>query len=170
MRNEILDALGREDSVGGIIRALSPAYPPGGESIYLTPWKAGWLPFYLGCQPSRAWVGWLCPWPRPGPRSNDAFYLEDGEVVTHTNHNGGINGGITNGMPLVFRVAFKPTPPCRHPAYRGYRSGGRVMHSTSGRHDPCIVVRACPVVEAVTALCILDSLMGAEKWMPFEAK
>ncbi len=173
MRNEILDAMAEEDSVGGIIEGFVTGLPAGvGDPIFDT--MESRLASILFGVPAVKGLEFGTGFAMAAARAsemNDAFYLEDGEVVTHTNHNGGINGGITNGMPLVFRVAFKPTPSIAATQHTvDIAAGEEVMHSTSGRHDPCIVVRACPVVEAVTALCILDSLMGAEKWMPFEAK
>ncbi len=98
-----------------------------------------------------------------GSENNDAFCFENGEVKTATNRSGGILGGITTGMPFVYRVAIKPTP-----------SIGKVQQSISlskkeettlsvhGRHDPCIVPRAVPVLEAVTALVLLDTLFDHE--------
>ena len=94
-----------------------------------------------------------------GSQNNDPFRVQDGRVVTETNNCGGILGGITNGMPLIFRAAVKPTP-----------SIGQVQRSVdlqtmqnteltvNGRHDPCIVPRAVPVVEAVTAIALMNIL------------
>ncbi|MDD2414027.1 MAG: chorismate synthase, partial [Eubacteriaceae bacterium] len=92
-----------------------------------------------------------------GSEANDPFFIEGGQVRTRTNCNGGINGGITNGMPVVFRVAFKPTPSIARKQYTiDMEKQENTTIAIEGRHDPCIVLRAAPVVEAVTALCILD--------------
>ena len=99
-----------------------------------------------------------------GSQNNDPFYMDGDQVKTRTNHAGGILGGITNGMPLIFRAAVKPTP-----------SIGREQDSVSlsrkedtklvvhGRHDPCIVPRAVPVVEAAAAIAIYDALLEQER-------
>ena len=95
-----------------------------------------------------------------GSESNDAFEIKHGAVVTRTNHAGGILGGITTGMPLVLRAAFKPTPSIARPQQTVSLSA---MENTQlqirGRHDPCIAHRAVPVVEAVTAAVLLDLLL-----------
>ena len=96
-----------------------------------------------------------------GSQSNDAYRVKDGAVVTETNYSGGILGGITNGMPVIFSVAVKPTP-----------SISKTQQSVSlsklenqelivkGRHDPCIVPRAVPVVEAAAAIAIYDLILS----------
>ena len=92
-----------------------------------------------------------------GSEANDEFYIENGEILTKTNNNGGINGGITNGMPIVFRVTIKPTSSI---AKEQNTVDIEKMENTTikieGRHDPCIVPRAVVVVEAAAALCALD--------------
>jgi chorismate synthase len=92
-----------------------------------------------------------------GSEHNDAFLVEDGAVRTATNHSGGIQGGISNGMPIVLRVAMKPTASI---AKKQQTVSLSRMESAEleirGRHDPCIAVRAVPVIEAVTALVMLD--------------
>ena len=95
-----------------------------------------------------------------GSENNDDFCIVNGEIKTATNNAGGINGGITNGMPIVFRTAIKPTPSI----YKEQNSVS-IANKTEqklqiqGRHDPCIVQRAVPVVEAVTAFTILDIIL-----------
>jgi chorismate synthase len=95
-----------------------------------------------------------------GSEANDAIRLEGSAIVSPTNHSGGILGGITNGMPLWARVAFKPTPSISLPQVS---IDAAAMEETtlriSGRHDPCVVPRAVPVVEACLALCALDGLL-----------
>jgi len=95
-----------------------------------------------------------------GAEANDAFVVEDGVIRTKTNHNAGINGGITNGMPVVFRLAIKPTPSI---AQKQETVNMKTMENTEisihGRHDPCIVHRAACVVEAGAAIAILDMIL-----------
>lgn len=94
-----------------------------------------------------------------GSEHNDPFTVRNGKVVTMTNHSGGIQGGITNGMPLVFSVAFKPTPSIALPQQTVDLSDmTETTITVSGRHDPCFVPRAVPVVEALTAFCLYDLL------------
>ncbi|MDD2483674.1 MAG: chorismate synthase [Eubacteriales bacterium] len=93
-----------------------------------------------------------------GSVANDPIILKDGKIRTETNHNGGINGGITNGMPLVFRAAIKPTPSIGKPQKTvDLMTMKEKIVEIKGRHDPCIVQRAVPVVEAGLAICLLDA-------------
>jgi len=94
-----------------------------------------------------------------GSFHNDRFTVEDGVVRTITNHSGGIQGGISNGMPIRFRVAFKPTPTIGQTQQTVNRDMKPVEFEAAGRHDPCVVPRAVPIVEALTAMVILDSWM-----------
>ena len=95
-----------------------------------------------------------------GKYANDEFYTNGEKIMTYTNHNGGINGGITNGMPIVFRTALKPTPSI---ASEQRTVDISKMENTKieikGRHDPCIVHRAIPVIEAAAAIAILDMIL-----------
>ncbi len=95
-----------------------------------------------------------------GSQNNDAFCIEDGKIKTTTNNCGGILGGMTDGMPLVFRAALKPTPSifCEQDSV-DMVSMTPVKLSIKGRHDPCIVVRALPALEAITAIAIYDILL-----------
>ena len=92
-----------------------------------------------------------------GSRNNDPFALEQGRVVTTSNHSGGILGGITDGMPLLLRAAFKPVPSIARPQRSvNLATGEEVTLTIPGRHDACVAQRAAPVVEAVTAAVVLD--------------
>ena len=99
-----------------------------------------------------------------GSENNDAYYYEDGRVLTKTNLAGGILGGITNGMPICFRLAIKPTPSiaCRQETLCLSTLTESEL-SVRGRHDPCIVPRALPCAEAAAAIAILDAMLDAEK-------
>ena len=94
-----------------------------------------------------------------GSQANDPFRMQDGRVVTATNHNGGINGGITNGMPVVFNLAVKPTPSISRPQQTvDFVQGKDVELALTGRHDPAIIRRICPVVTALVAVVLCDQL------------
>ena len=94
-----------------------------------------------------------------GSQANDQFLYENGRVVTKTNNNGGINGGITNGMPIVFNCVVKPTPSIlkeQGTVHLGNKENTSL--SIEGRHDPAIVRRAAVVVDSVSAICVADML------------
>ena len=94
-----------------------------------------------------------------GSQANDSFRYEDGEVITVTNNNGGINGGITNGMPIIFRTAIKPTPSIfKTQETVDFVKKENAELSLSGRHDPAIIHRARAVVDAMTAIILADLL------------
>ena len=94
-----------------------------------------------------------------GSEHNDAFRIEGGRIRTETNRSGGIQGGISNGEDIVFRVAFKPTATIRKPQRTVTRSGEETTVSVRGRHDPCVVPRAVPIVEAMAALVMADHFL-----------
>jgi len=97
-----------------------------------------------------------------GSQNNDAFTMENGQVKTVTNHCGGILGGIANGMPVLFTVTVKPTPSIHKPQQTVNLKTGEITTLTvEGRHDPCIVPRAVPVVEAAAAIAIYDLILGS---------
>ncbi|PAB59838.1 chorismate synthase [Anaeromicrobium sediminis] len=95
-----------------------------------------------------------------GNESNDEYCIKDGEIRTYTNNNGGILGGISNGMPIVFKCAIKPTPSISMEQRTiNIESKEETSLSIEGRHDPCIVPRAIPVIEAGVALTLLDMII-----------
>ena len=91
-----------------------------------------------------------------GSEHNDAFVMRDGHVATATNHSGGVQGGISNGEPIVFRVAFKPTATISKAQQTVTVSGEAAELKARGRHDPCVLPRAVPMVEAMAALVLCD--------------
>lgn len=163
MREAILLAREENDSVGGVLETAVAGLPAGvGEPWFDT--LEGVLSHGLFSIPGVKGVefgdGFGLAALR-GSEANDAFYPTDGGIATKTNHNGGINGGISNGMPLLFRCAVKPTPSISRPQKTvNLRTGEAAELSLSGRHDPAIVHRARAVVDAVTALVLADALAG----------
>lgn len=163
MRKVILQAKEEGDSVGGIVECLVTGVPAGlGEPMFggienrLAAALFG-IPAVKGVEFG---AGFGVATMR-GSENNDPFTVEDGKLVTETNHAGGILGGITNGMPLVFRLAVKPTPSIAKQQQTVSLSKKQVEELVvTGRHDPCIVPRAVPVVEAVTALVLTDLLFS----------
>lgn len=95
-----------------------------------------------------------------GLTNNDAFCMKDGDVSKRTNHSGGTLGGMTDGAPLVFRAAFKPTPSIASTQQTVNRDGEEISINIKGRHDPIIVPRAVVVVESMAAITILDALLA----------
>ncbi len=163
MRKAILQAKEEGDSVGGIVECLVTGAPAGlGEPMFggmenrLAAALFG-IPAVKGVEFG---AGFGVATMR-GSENNDPFTVKDGKLVTETNHAGGILGGITNGMPLVFRLAVKPTPSIAKQQQTVSLSKKQVEELVvTGRHDPCIVPRAVPVVEAVTALVLTDLLFS----------
>jgi chorismate synthase len=94
-----------------------------------------------------------------GSEHNDIFFKEDGEIKTKTNYSGGIQGGISNGMDIYFKAAFKPVATIVSAQKSLNEKGEKVEVTGKGRHDPCVVPRAVPIVEAMTALVLVDHLL-----------
>ncbi len=161
MQEEILRAKEQGDSVGGILETVVKGMPAGvGEPWFDT--LEGMLSHALFSVPAVKGVEFGAGFGFAklyGSQANDAFINEGGVIRTRTNQNGGINGGITNGMPLVFRTVIKPTPTisAEQDTVDG-ETGEAVRLSSGGRHDPCIVHRARIVQESVTALVLFDAL------------
>ncbi len=165
MRAAISQARMELDSVGGVIECAATGLPAGlgepmfggvesriAQIVYGIPAVKG-VEFGIGFDAARL----------RGSQNNDPYRMEDGRVVTASNNCGGILGGITNGMPLLFRAAVKPTPSiAREQQSVSLQRGENQPLSVKGRHDPCIVPRAVPVVEAAAAIALLDLLLDGK--------
>ena len=97
-----------------------------------------------------------------GSQHNDEFYNEGGRIRTKTNHSGGVQGGISNGEDIYFNVAFKPVATIMQDQHTVDKDGNDAIVSGKGRHDPCVVPRAVPIVEAMAALVVVDFLLRAK--------
>lgn len=156
MRQAILEAKEEQDSVGGAIECVVTGLPAGLGAPDFGCNVEGIFSQYLFAVPAVKGIefgaGVAFSLMR-GSEANDPFAVEDGKVVTKTNHAGGINGGITNGMPVTFEVTIRPTPSISLPQESvDLRTGEETEIEIHGRHDPCIVPRAVPVIEAAAAL------------------
>jgi chorismate synthase len=171
MKQTILDAAKKHDSVGGVIECFVTGLPEGMGSPFFQSVESR-LAAFLFSVPAVKGVEFGTGFPITklrGSQSNDSMTLEDGKVVTVTNHNGGIVGGITNGMPLVFRTAIKPTPSIgTEQKTINISTMEETTFTIQGRHDPCIVHRAVPVIESAAALVILDIIMEKNQYEGFK--
>ena len=163
MRDEIEVARKNGDSVGGEIECAITGLPAGlgepmfggvesriAQIVYGIPAVKG-IEFGLGFHAAHI----------KASHNNDNYTIENGAIVTATNHCGGILGGITNGMPVIFQVAIKPTPSISQPQQSVSLSKMENQALiVKGRHDPCIVPRAVPVVEAAAAIAIYDLILS----------
>ena len=166
MEEEILAAKAAGDSLGGVIECVALGLPGGlGNPRFdgVTNRLAAALfaiPGVKGVEFGDGFAGAA----QRGSEQNDPFILSDGTIQTETNHAGGLLGSITTGMPLVLRLAMKPTPSiAREQRSVDLQTMRPVSLCIGGRHDPCIAVRAVPVAEAVTALVLLDLLLEADE-------
>lgn len=161
MADAVLKAREQCDSIGGVVQTAVTGMPAGvGE-----PWfdsVEGLLShalFSLGGVKGVEFGMGFAGCGLMGSAFNDPFAIRDGKVVTLTNHNGGINGGITNGMPILFSCAVKPTPSIAQPQQTvNFDENREVSLTIKGRHDPAIVRRICPVIDSITALVLADLL------------
>lgn len=163
MRAAISAARSDGDSVGGIVECAVTGLPAGvgepmfggvesriAQIVYGVPAVKG-VEFGAGFAAAKL----------RGSQNNDDYVISDGQIHTVTNNSGGILGGITTGMPLIFRAALKPTPSISRPQQSVSLSSGEMQELVvKGRHDPCIVPRAIPVIEAAAAIAIFDMILG----------
>lgn len=162
MRQVIAQAQAECDSVGGLVECIATGLPAGvgdpmfggmesriAQIVYGIPAVKG-LDFGSGFSGSYM----------KGSQNNDPYSIENGRIITTSNNAGGILGGITNGMPLVFQVAIKPTPSiAKQQQSISMRNMCEMPLQITGRHDPCIVPRAVPVIEAAAAIAIFDAFL-----------
>jgi len=166
MKELILSCKAEGDSVGGIVECAITGVSAGlGDPIFdgmenrLASILFG-IPAVKGLEFGSGFAGSRLR----GSENNDGFRMENGAVRTAGNNHGGILGGITSGMPILFRAAIKPTPSiARTQQSISLRSGTDADLEIKGRHDPCIVPRAVPCVEAAAAIAILDALLSSTK-------
>src|SRR5688572_12931371 len=149
------------DSLGGVVRAVARGVPPGlGEPVFdrldadLAKAMVS-LPAVKGFEVGSGFAGTRMT----GSTHNDPFYPDDGRIRTRTNHSGGIQGGISNGEDVTVRVAFKPTATIMRPQDTVDEAGHATVLEPRGRHDPCVLPRAVPIVEAMIALVLADHLL-----------
>lgn len=159
MEETILNAKAQGDSVGGIIECACLGLKPGigqplfdgienkiSQAIFAVPAVKG-IEFGAGFKSAELF----------GSENNDSFYFDGTTIKTRTNNHGGILGGLSSGMPVIFRAAFKPTPSIlKEQDSINLISGKNEKLKIEGRHDPCVVLRAVPCVEAATAIAIYD--------------
>lgn len=163
MRQKIAQAKADGDSVGGLIECIATGVPAGlggplfgGMEGKLAHILYG-IPAVKGVDFGSGFTGSYLL----GSENNDQYAIEDGKIVTLTNNSGGILGGITTGMPLVMQVAVKPTPSIAKPQQTVNLNNMTAQPlCVQGRHDPCIVPRAVPVVEAAVAIALYDTILG----------
>ena len=162
MQQSIQQAAKEGDSVGGEIECAAIGLPAGlGEPMFdgVESLLSAALFGIPGVKGVSFGSGFDCVSMR-GSEHNDPFVIVNGKVQTKTNNSGGIQGGITNGMPLIVHIAMKPTASIAQPQRTVSLSRMEETEiSVHGRHDPCIAIRAVPVVEAVAALVLLDLLL-----------
>ncbi len=165
MKQAVADARAEGDSVGGLIECIVTGLPAGlgdpmfggmenriAQIVYGIPAVKG-LEFGSGF--SAAYMR--------GSENNDAYTVQDGKIKTVSNYSGGILGGITTGMPLVFQAGIKPTPSIAKEQKSVSMSAlTEQALRIEGRHDPCIVPRAVPVIEAAAAIAIFDALLASK--------
>ncbi len=166
MKDLILSARKEGDSVGGIVEVYAKNCPAGLGGPMYDGVESVLAPIFFGIPAVKGiefGAGFSSTHMR-GSQNNDAFQMEQGKVVTRSNNHGGILGGITSGMPIIARIAFKPTPSIvkeQDSVSLGKKENETL--SIRGRHDPCVAVRAVPVCQAALAIGLLDMIMEEKK-------
>jgi chorismate synthase len=149
------------DSIGGILRCVARNVPAGLGDPVFDKLEADLAKAMLSLPAAKGFesgLGYDSVGMR-GSEHNDAFRMDGDTVVTQTNHSGGIQGGISNGMPIEFSVVFKPTATIFKAQDSVTNEGEEVLLKARGRHDPCVLPRAVPIVEAAAALVLCDHLL-----------
>lgn len=163
MKNTIQEAISSKDSVGGVVEVAAIHVPTGlggpmyqGVESVLSPIFFG-IPAVKGVEFGAGFGSCTMK----GSQNNDPFMIDaSGNIVTVTNNHGGLLGGITSGMPIICRIGFKPTPSIGREQHSvNIETGTPATITLSGRHDPCVALRAVPVCEAAMAIGLLDLLM-----------
>lgn len=160
---ELIEQVGRQgDSVGGVVECVARHVPKGLGSPVFDRIEADIakgvmsLPATKGFEIGSGFAGTLLN----GSEHNDEFYTnENGEIRTVTNRSGGVQGGISNGENIILRVAFKPTATIRKEQRTVNKEGEEMLLKGKGRHDPCVLPRAVPMVESMVALVLCDHLL-----------
>ena len=161
MEKLILDVKRQGDTVGGVVTCVARGVPVGlGEPLYdkLSASLAGAMLSINAVKGFEYGNGFAAAAGR-GSEQNDIFFNNGGKIATRSNNSGGIQGGISNGNDIYFRVAFKPVATVLKEQPTVTKEGEETLLLARGRHDPCVVPRAVPVVEAMTALVLLDHYM-----------
>lgn len=166
MREVINSARMAQDSVGGVVECAAVGFPAGvGSPMFdglenVISQLVFSIPAVKGIEFGN---GFSCA-DIFGSENNDVFFINDGKILTKTNNHGGILGGISSGMPIIFRAAFKPTPSISQPQKSvDFKEMKETELVIKGRHDPCVVPRAVPCVEAAMNIALLSALIDARK-------
>lgn len=162
MRAIVAAAKAEGDSVGGVIECAAVGVPAGIGSPFFGSVESvvSQLLFSVPAVKAVAFGDGMALPNMRGSAANDAMHYEDGRVSCLTNHNGGVTGGITNGMPVILRAAIKPTPSIARPQQTVNLADRKdATLAITGRHDPCIVPRAVPVIESALAIALCELIM-----------
>jgi len=165
MMKKIEQAKNDGDSLGGVVSCVAVGLPPGlGDPMFGgMENRIAALTFAIPAVKGIEFGAGFGAAHMRGSENNDPFYMDGDAVKTRTNNHGGILGGITSGMPLIFHVAIKPTPSiAKEQQSVNLRTGQPEILAVRGRHDPCIVPRAVPCIEAAAAIAIYDAMLENE--------